>query len=183
MKASGLRSLTLSTAAAICSPSATVIELPSTPDASLLCGEAGILLVAWRIAPSAGRADALFELVRKNVANEAQELMWGAPGTMLAAHALDAWTGEERWPEVRRESAETLLAGRDEDGLWAQRLHGKTHRFLGPVHGLAGNVHVLQRLEIRPQPVSHERMVVRDQHGDHVRHSTSHSRCRPLRPS
>ena len=119
------------------------IELPSTPDASLLCGEAGILLVAWRIAPSAGRADALFELVRKNVANEAQELMWGAPGTMLAAHALDAWTGEERWPEVRRESAETLLAGRDEDGLWAQRLHGKTHRFLGPVHGLAGNVHAL----------------------------------------
>src|SRR5204863_295562 len=29
------------------------------------------------------------------------------------------------------------------DGLWAQRLHGKTHRFLGPVHGLAGNVHAL----------------------------------------
>jgi hypothetical protein len=119
------------------------IELPSTPDASLLAGEAGLLLVACRVAPSADRADTLFELVRKNVANEAQELMWGAPGTMLAAHALHAWTGEERWAEARHESAEALLAGRDEDGLWTQRLHGKTHRFLGPVHGLVGNVHAL----------------------------------------
>jgi hypothetical protein len=119
------------------------IELPSTPDASLLNGEAGILLVACRVAPSADRADALFELVRKNIANEALELMWGAPGTMLAAHALHEWTGEERWATVRRESAEALLAGRDDDGLWTQRLHGKTHRFLGPVHGFVGNVHVL----------------------------------------
>ena len=119
------------------------IELPSTPDASLLCGEAGILLVACRIAPSADRADSLFELVRKNVGNEAQELMWGSPGTMLAAHALHAWTGEERWVDVRRQSAEALIATRDEDGLWAQRLHGKTYRFLGPVHGFVGNVDAL----------------------------------------
>jgi lantibiotic modifying enzyme len=34
-------------------------------------------------------------------------------------------------------------SGRDADGLWAQRLHGKTHRVLGPVHGFAGNVHAL----------------------------------------
>jgi lantibiotic modifying enzyme len=119
------------------------IELPPNPEASLLCGEAGMLLVASRVAPTADRADRLFELVRLNVANEAQELMWGAPGTMLAAHALHAWTGEERWAAARHESAEALLAGRDADGLWAQRLHGKTHRFLGPVHGFAGNVHAL----------------------------------------
>ena len=86
------------------------IELPSTPEASLLCGEAGILVVASRVAPSADRADALFELVRKNVANEAQEPMWGAPGTMLAAHALHAWTGEERWAGARHESAEDVRA-------------------------------------------------------------------------
>jgi hypothetical protein len=119
------------------------IELPSTPDASLLTGEAGILLVAGRVAPSPDRADALFELVRKNVASEALELMWGSPGTMLAAHALHEWTGDERWATVRRESAEALLAGRDDDGLWTQHLHGKTHRFLGPVHGYVGNVHAL----------------------------------------
>jgi lanthionine synthetase-like protein len=124
----------------------TGIELPSTPDASLLCGETGILLVGSRVAPSADRADTLFELVRKNVANEAQELMWGAPGTMLAAHTLHASTGEERWAEARHESAAALLAGRDEDGLWAQRLHGKTHRFLGPAHGLAGNVRALVKV-------------------------------------
>jgi hypothetical protein len=124
----------------------TGIELPSVPAASLLVGDAGILLVGCRVAPSADRADALFELVRKNVANEALELMWGSPGTILAAHALHAWTGEERWAEARQEGAEALLAARDEDGLWTQRLHGKTHRFLGPVHGLVGNVHALAQV-------------------------------------
>jgi len=119
------------------------IELPSPPDASLLAGKAGMLLVACRVAPSADRADALFELARENTANEALELMWGAPGTMLAAHVLHEWTGEERWADVRRESAEALITDRDEDGLWMQRLHGKTRRFLGPVHGFVGNVHAL----------------------------------------
>ena len=119
-------------------------ELPSTPSSSLLCGEAGILLVAWRLAPSEELGDTLLERVRENVENETEELMWGSPGTLLAAQAMHAWTGEERWAEARRESAEALLARRDEEGLWIQRLYGMPpHRQLGPVHGLVGNVHVL----------------------------------------
>ncbi|MGB2875440.1 MAG: LanC-like protein [Gaiellaceae bacterium] len=128
----------------------TGLELPSTPASSLLSGESGLLLVAWRLAPSAELAEALFERVRENVANEADELMWGSPGTLLAAHAMHGWTGEERWAEAWRESAEALLDRRDDDGLWTQRLYGRTHRYLGPVHGLTGNVHALLQVEDEP---------------------------------
>jgi lantibiotic modifying enzyme len=118
------------------------VELPSTPASSLLCGESGILLVAWRLAPSTELADTLLERVRENVANEAEELMWGSPGTLLAAHEMYEWTGEERWAQAWSESAEALMARR-EDFLWTQRLYGATCRYLGPVHGLVGNVHAL----------------------------------------
>ena len=123
------------------------IELPATPHASLFFGEAGILLVACKLAPQPELADALLAHVRENVANEFEELMWGAPGTMLAAHAMHAWTGEERWAEAWRESAEALLGRRDDDGLWTQRLYGKAQRLLGPAHGAVGNVHALLQVE------------------------------------
>ena len=123
------------------------IELPSTPHASLLCGEAGILLVAWKLAPQPELADALLAHVRENVANEFEELMWGSPGTMLVAHAMHEWTGEERWAEAWRVSAEGLTARRADDGLWTQQLYGKAQRLLGPVHGAVGNVHALLQVE------------------------------------
>ncbi len=120
------------------------VELPSTPASSLLCGETGLLLVTWRLSPNAEAADLLLQRVRENVANEADELMWGAPGTLLAAHAMHAWTGEERWAKAWGESAEALRRRRDGDGLWTQRLYGTPpNRQLGPVHGLVGNVHAL----------------------------------------
>jgi hypothetical protein len=127
------------------------IELPSKAAASLLCGESGLLLVAWRLSPSAELADALFERVRENVDNEAEELMWGSPGTMLATDAMHGWTGEERWAEAWRESAEALLDRRDADGLWTQRLYAQTYRSLGPVHGLVGNVHALRDQAVERQ--------------------------------
>lgn len=114
------------------------LELPSRPHASLLCGETGVLLVAWRLAPSPELADSLLARVRENVGNETNELMWGVPGTLLAARAMLEWTGDERWRDAWQESAEALWAARDSDGLWTQLLYGKTTRALGPAHGLTG---------------------------------------------
>jgi Lanthionine synthetase C-like protein len=119
------------------------VGLPSPRESSLLSGESGILLVTWRLRPSSELAETLLERVRANVANEADELMWGSPGTLLAAQAMHEWTGKERWAEAWDESADALLARRDEDFLWTQRLYGETSRYLGPVHGLVGNVHAL----------------------------------------
>ena len=119
------------------------IDPPEPPDAALLTGESGILAVAWRLAPSAELADDLHARVRQNAGNEANELMWGSPGTMLAARMMLDATGEERWADAWRESADELLRRRDGDGLWTQRLYGGESRGLGPPHGLVGNVAAL----------------------------------------
>jgi lantibiotic modifying enzyme len=116
------------------------LELPAQAQASLLNGRTGILTVARRLAPRDDLADELLELVRENVDNEADAVMWGAPGTMLAARELHRRTGEERWADAWRESAEAVWGRRDEDGLWTKRLYGETSRGLTPPHGAVGNV-------------------------------------------
>jgi Lanthionine synthetase C-like protein len=123
------------------------IELPAARESSLLCGEAGLLLVNWRLTPRGDLADRLLQRVRENRDNEFEELLWGSPGTLLAARAMHEWTGEHRWLEAWGESAEALVARRDPDGLWTQQLYGKTHRLLGPAHGLVGIVHTLLQVE------------------------------------
>jgi lantibiotic modifying enzyme len=119
-------------------------DLPPHPEAALFTGESGPILAAWRIEPTSELADDLLALVRANVGNEAVEIMWGAPGTMLVAHAMHEWTGEERWSDAWVEGAESVRAMREEDGLWKNRLYGETFRSLTPPHGLVGNVRALQ---------------------------------------
>jgi hypothetical protein len=119
------------------------MKLPDPRESSLLHGETGILLVAWRLAPSDELADDLYTRVRANVDNEAEEVMWGTPGTLVAAHAMLMWTGDERWREAWHESADALWARRDHEGLWTQRLYGQEFRSLTPPHGLVGNVQAL----------------------------------------
>ena len=119
-------------------------DVPSAAPSALLLGETGPLLALWRLEPRPELADRLFVRVRENVANEAIEIMWGAPGTMLVAQAMLDWTGEDRWAEAWRESAEAVCTMREEDGLWTNRLYGETFRSLTPPHGLVGNVRALQ---------------------------------------
>ena len=115
-------------------------DLPEPRESALLSGEAGILLMAFRLAPSPELADVLHVRVRENVDNVAEEIMWGSPGTMIAARLMLAWTGDERWRAAWNESADALLDRQDRGGLWTQLLHGHATRYLGPVHGLTGNV-------------------------------------------
>lgn len=126
------------------------MRLPVERESALLTGESGILLVAFRLAPSADLANDLLRRVRENVANETNELMWGSPGTLMAARLMLDWTGDLRWREAWEESADALLARRESDGLWTQLLYGHTDRILGPAHGYVGNVLALgQGLEAR----------------------------------
>jgi len=121
-------------------------DVPEPRESALLAGETGILLVAYRLAPTRDFAETLHRHVRENVHNEADEIMWGSPGTMIAAHLMLAWTGDQRWRAVWDESADALLDRRDSGGLWTQLLHGHLCRYLGPVHGLTGNVQSLLSL-------------------------------------
>src|SRR4029453_18177155 len=114
------------------------IELPSTPEAALLTGEAGILTVAWLRAPARDRAAPPHARGRENANSEAIEIMWGSPGTMLAAAELHRRTGEARWEQAWRESAQILLDKREADGLWTKKLYGAESRSLTPPHGVTG---------------------------------------------
>ena len=112
-----------------------------------LTGQSGILLLMYKLDPCRETARQLEEQIRANVDNPANELMWGAPGTMLAALTMFDWTGEERWSELYLAGAEHLWEEWHEDEelgwLWTQHLSGKTSRMLGTVHGFAGNVGAL----------------------------------------
>jgi len=119
-------------------------SLPEAAASALLIGESGPLIVAWRLVSSEELADDLYTRVRENVGNEAVEVMFGAPGTMLAARAMHEWTGEKRWAEAWQESAESVWAAREDDGLWTNRLYGETFHSLTPPHGLVGNVLALR---------------------------------------
>jgi hypothetical protein len=112
--------------------------LPEPPESALLTGETGILLVACRLSHPLG--DDLRRRIRSNVANEAEDLMWGTPGTIVAAAAMG-------WDDLAHESADALVSRRDVDGLWTQRLWGTSFRGIGTVHGLAGNVRALLQVD------------------------------------
>jgi hypothetical protein len=103
-------------------------------------GEVGIALVAFRLTRDAGLADRAYELVFAGLDSEANEVMYGTPGSMLVAEAMLAWTGEQRWDEAWRAAAERVEVARDLDGLWTSRIGGHAARYLGPAHGYAGNV-------------------------------------------
>ena len=116
---------------------------PEPRDSSLFLGEAGILLVTWRLAPGSELADDLYERVRANASNEAEEVFWGAPGSLIAAHAMYRWTNDERWRTAWDQLAEALLARRGDDGLWSQHLYRQEYESLTPPHGLTGIVRAL----------------------------------------
>jgi hypothetical protein len=123
---------------------------PDFPDAdherSLWMGETGIRLVLHRFSSSKENADRLAELIAANAEDERREVMWGSPGTMLAAAAMHELTGEATWVDLWNESAAWLRDQWDpQTGLWTQHLYGLVEQFIGPAHGFAGCVLALSR--------------------------------------
>jgi len=119
-------------------------QLPARKESALLTGDTGILLVAWHLTGEPALEDDLHALVVANVDSEAGEVMWGTPGTLVAAQHMLESTGEERWRAACDESADAIWARRDEQGRWAQHLHGETYVGLGTAHGYVGNVAALR---------------------------------------
>src|SRR6266487_1466516 len=108
----------------------------------LYFGESGILFVAWKLTGGAALTDHLYARVRENAASETNELMHGSPGTMLIARAMLDATGDERWADAWRESADILWERRDDEGLWAYPPYGPG---FGAAHGASTNASVLLR--------------------------------------
>ena len=118
--------------------------------AAYLMGDTPIEMMAHGRAPSTERAEHLAALIAGNEGHPARELMWGAPGTMLAALFLHERTGEERWARLFRDSAAALLSQlewSEELGCryWTQDLYGKRSTYLDAVHGFVATASPLIR--------------------------------------
>ena len=110
---------------------------------SLLFGDMGTALVAARVDRSLAVADAIYAQARANTRLPIRELMWGMPGSMLACIFMSEMTSESRWRELYETQAERLLdqlEETDKGPLWTQDLYSSHYRWLGPVHGYAGNM-------------------------------------------
>jgi hypothetical protein len=110
---------------------------------SFLFGDLGTALVVMRLVPGQAIAELIYARAEIDSDLPVRDLMWGMPGAMLACIHMTDMTGEPRWPALFGRQAERLLAELEEtkDGpLWIQDLYGKHRRWLGPVHGFAGNM-------------------------------------------
>ena len=124
-------------------------------------GELGIAVVAFRLTRDPGLADRVHELVVAALDNNANELVYGTPGAMLAAEAMLAWTGDSRWDRAWRAAAERVEAARDPDGLWMSHIGGSSFRYLGAGHGYAGNMRAFANRGREPGTADLEPYVLR----------------------
>ncbi|AIY41578.1 hypothetical protein LT85_2420 [Collimonas arenae] len=107
---------------------------------SYMMGDTGILLLAYWLDPNEEIAVQLANAIQSNLDNPSRELMWGAPGTLLAALFLYEKTAEPRWADLFRASArklwsQLLWSEKYQCHYWTQDMYGQTSRYLDAVHG------------------------------------------------
>ena len=110
---------------------------------SLLFGDLGTALAIMRLDPTPEIADLVHTRADANTKLPVRELMWGLPGSMIACVHMGAMTDEPRWRALFEIQAAHLLDDlqeTDKGPLWTQDLYGNHLRYLGPVHGYAGNM-------------------------------------------
>ncbi|HTI48735.1 MAG TPA: LanC-like protein [Casimicrobiaceae bacterium] len=117
------------------------LDMPTA--ASYLFGETPILMMQYAIDREPSIATSLHALIEGNKDHPSRELMWGAPGTLLAAVFMHEHTGDARWAHLFRESARTLWSQLEwsaayECHYWTQHLYGSRTNYLDAVHGFVG---------------------------------------------
>ena len=122
--------------------------VPGDNAGSWLMGDLPLQMMAWSRAPTEARADAIAALVAANIDHPARELMWGAPGSLLAAALMHRRSGDERWAVLFRRIAQRLREQLVWSELqschyWPQDLYGRRVRYLDAVHGFVATARAL----------------------------------------
>src|ERR1700683_2158844 len=116
---------------------------------SYLVGEAGILLLQWKLAPSEDVARQLYGHIEARI-GDPRGVAWGGAGAMLAALFMYERTDDARWKELFLRSFEPLwdqwnYTDEARCHLWTSRLYDVTEMRIGALHGFAANACVLIR--------------------------------------
>jgi hypothetical protein len=122
--------------------------VPGDNAGSYLMGDLPIAMMAFGHAPTPELADRIAALIAGNIEHPARELMWGSPGSLLAAVLMHRRTGDERWAALFRRIAARLReqlewSERHACHYWSQDLYDRHFRFLDAVHGFVATASVL----------------------------------------
>lgn len=117
---------------------------------SYLMGDTPILMLMCAQGPNPDAEDRLAALIEANIDHPARELMWGSPGTLLAALFMHQLTGQARWADLFRATAARLwsqLAWSPEHAChyWPQDLYGQQSSYIDGVHGFVATASPLIR--------------------------------------
>ncbi len=120
---------------------------------SWFLGQSALLLMCMLRGPREQRAifgEKLFRAVGDNISNPTWEILWGSPGTMLAALFAYEETKDARWSDLYLRCADRLWSEwfYHEElrcHLWTQDLYGRKGIIYGAGHGFAGNAFSLLR--------------------------------------
>jgi hypothetical protein len=118
--------------------------------ASYMMGDTGILLLNYWLNRDDRAAERLQALIAGNLDNPTRELMWGAPGTLLAALFLHQRNGEARWADLFRVTARRLWSQliwspEYQCHYWTQDMYGQHTTYLDAVHGFVATASPLIR--------------------------------------
>lgn len=107
---------------------------------SYMMGETGVSLLQQWLQPSAAGASRLAGLIAQSEVHPARELMWGSPGTLLAALFLHRAGVAGPWAELfvqlaRKLWSRLMWSKQEQCHYWTQDLYGRTATFLDAVHG------------------------------------------------
>ena len=108
--------------------------------ASFMMGDTPIRMLAFAADRTGDQARALETLITGNIEHPSRELMWGSPGTLLAALFLYELTATRTWSELFRLTAARLFSelewsSRYQCSYWPQQLYGRRSTYLGAAHG------------------------------------------------
>ena len=126
----------------------TMLRSKAGEGGSYLFGKTPVLLLRHALEGGGAHANAVAALVEATMHHPSRELMWGSPGTMLAALFMHRRTGEARWADLFRRTADVLWAQlqwseRWKCHFWTQDLYGRRSTYLDGVHGFAATASVL----------------------------------------
>jgi lantibiotic modifying enzyme len=113
---------------------------PGTPFGAYMMGDTSIRMLEYASSPSEAIALELERLIQSNREHPALELMWGAPGTLLAAWFMHQHTRQPRWAQLFRDTARTLWSQLEWSAdeachFWTQDLYGERSTYIDAVHG------------------------------------------------